>query len=141
MRYLLFLLLLGSASAASNDEILDYLGSPVVYKTSEPRFSPAKLKEAFVAASKKSGVAVESLSVDSSEFPPLLYGKLAEKSSLSKVLGNLGDGYEYSGSSTGAFSFAVNLIPYKEMPKKLIKSVFKRLAVRSAILNEKVNTK
>ena len=142
MKYLIqmIILLLTQVHATENSDILFYLGNPVKHTHQNEAYHPEALKKAFAAACKKSGVKLYHIQVDSSEYPPLLYGKTEKRGTpphnMQAICKNLSSQYSYSGSTASPVYFCIDIIPFKEHPPELIERIMRR-TIRQAILQEK----
>jgi len=135
----------GSSGSAVSDPanlaIIAFLGKPVPAPANlAAKYSPKNLEAAFTASSKKSGLQVQKLAVDDSEFPFLVYGVLAGKPEyrvLEQGLRGMKD-YVYGGSVVGATDnstyFALNMIPQTQIPSEQAAACSRRLMIRLQML-------
>ena len=127
------------AYATSNSEILEFIGSPVVYTHPDKAYSEKELKSAFKKACKKINVKIVSVEVDTTEFPPLLYGQTEPRKSnqsMQAIVEKMGSKYSYSGAVSGPQFFCLNAVPFQETPPELFQKVANR-SVRKSVLHNK----
>jgi hypothetical protein len=129
-------------STEPNRAIMAYLGDPVPPPADlNSSYAPTQLEAAFTALSKQAGLRILKLMADDSEFPYLVYGRLAGKHDfreLEKALRAM-KGYDYGGSvvgstEAGATYFALNMIPQDQYPSGRASACNRRLVVRLQML-------
>lgn len=136
------------SSAKGNAAILAYLGQPVPAPAGlDERFSAKSLLAAFTELCKTSGYTIKKLAVDDSEFPFLIYGRVAGKKDIdgfSKELGPMKP-YVYGGSVNGSIGtgdetyFSLNMTPSDRFPADAAQTCSRRLMIRMQMLAAEVS--
>jgi hypothetical protein len=134
----------GMPSDRANSAIMAYLGGPVAAPANlDAKYTPTNLMAAFTAVSRKAGWRIQSLAVDDSEFPFLVYGVLTGKHELVDKDIREVKGYDYGGSVRGSTAdgstyFSLNMIPRDLYPSGQVAACNRRLMVRLQMLAEAV---
>lgn len=134
-------------NAGANGALFAYLGNPVPPPVNlNPRYLPESLVATFRQLSDNAGLKVRQLTVDTSEYPFLVYGSLEGAHDLVEIQKGLEKlpGYAYSGSSSGRGSydgnfasfFAINIVP-REKNGDPTGAANRRLMLRLAMLQER----
>jgi hypothetical protein len=126
-------------SSDSNQSIMAYLGKPIPAPVDlDAKYTPTNLLTAFTNISQKAGWRIQTLLVDHSEFPFLLYGVLAGEHHIEESDIRAIKGYNYGGSvvarEEGSTYFALNMIPNNQYPSGQTKACNRRLIVRLQML-------
>lgn len=135
-----------ATTSEANAAILAYLGNAVpAPATLDARYSPDALIAAFRAYGAGAGLSIQTLAVDESEFPFLVYGVVAGGKGLPGLKEALSKGtdYAYGGSvvgttASGATYFSVNMVPSSRYPAGSAESINRRLMVRLQMLAKRV---
>jgi hypothetical protein len=130
------------SSGDPNRAILEYLGQPVPAPGSlDEKYTPTNLFSAFTAFTANAGWHIRKLTVDSSEFPFLVYGVVIGQHHLGRTEVGEIKGYTYGGSvvgrtgeGEGSTYFALNLIPHDQYPVEQVKACDRRLMIRLQML-------
>ena len=128
-------------TADANLAIVAYLGSPVPAPLPlDPRYSADGLSAALRQLCAKLGCTVESLEVDTTEYPYLVMGVVTGprfREEMRNALNAL-PGYAYVSSSAlrqnDRTFFALNMIPAKAYPPEKITAIQRRMTVRLQML-------
>ena len=126
--------------SGANQAIFQYLGEPVA---PPPNLDPAYSREALLRtvheAAHRSGLAINSIRLDESEFPFLIglvstgdFDRLGDE--LKKM-----DGYDFTGSVGHQTYHAFNIIPWRVFPPEHGQRIGRRLTVRMQILADKIS--
>jgi hypothetical protein len=126
-------------STDPNRAIVAYLGNPVpAPSVLDAKYTPINLLLAFSDLSRKARWRIQSLSVDNSEFPYLVYGVLEGSQEISHEDLAAVKGYIYGGAvvgrADGTTYFAINMIPHDNYPSDQSKSCDRRLMIRLQML-------
>jgi len=129
-----------AASSGPNQAILNFLGDPVPAPPNlDPAYSAGAIQRALMSAAAKSGVAINSVQIDNSEFPPLLgvvstgdFDLLGEEIKKTKD-------YDFTGSVGHKTHHAFNIVPYRAFPPESSQRIGRRLTVRYQMLYEKIS--
>jgi hypothetical protein len=132
--------------SGANAAILAYLGNPVAAPSNlDARYGPDALVGAFRAYCASAGLTVQTIAIDESEFPFLVYGVVTGRQGLPDLKTALSKGtdYSYGGSVVGSNAsrgtfFAVNLIPSSRYPAGMGEAINRRLMIRLQMLANRV---
>ncbi len=131
------------ASHPANAAILAYLGEPVAAPANlDPKYTADALAATFSVLCKERGVTLQQLSVDTTEFPFLVHGKLEGGRDFMRAIDaelRAVPGYAYSGSVVGATRegstyFSLNMMPTNQYPRADAKAIGRRLMIRLQML-------
>jgi len=131
-------------SNPANLAILAYLGDPVSAPANlDAKYQATNLVKAFFTLSRRMGWQVQRVAVDESEFPFLVYGRLAGRHELPEKDIRAMKGYDYSGSvrgstDAGATYFSLNMVPRDQYPIGQAAACNRRLMVRLQMLADAV---
>ena len=138
-----------ASNSSGNDAIMRYLGEPVSAPAKlAVEYSPQGIEDTFKALCAKHGVKIQTVAVDSREFPHLVYGRLdggreffRQIETHMKTL----PGYAYAGSVVGGTRegvtfFALNMTPNGEYPKEHAEAIRRRQMVRLQMLAHLAST-
>ncbi len=136
-------------AASANDAILRYLGEPVSAPPNlAAKYTVEGIESAFRALCEQHGVKIKTLTIDRSEFPFLVYGRLEggreffrQIDSHLKAL----PGYSYAGSvgggsHEGVTVFSLNMIPTSEYPREHVEAIRRRQMVRLQMLAQQAGS-
>ncbi|MCX6954240.1 MAG: hypothetical protein NTV51_18980 [Verrucomicrobia bacterium] len=133
-------------AASANAAIMAYLGEPVPPPADlDPKYTAEGLAATFQAACAKLGFELQTLAVDDTEFPFLVYGVVSGTRDLQPVQNAIRalPGYGYGGSvglrRNGRTYFSLNLMPHDQYPRAQREAIQRRLMIRLQMLGAQVS--